>query len=350
VIESERLVRLLARTAPRFEGSITPDTPLTEDGLGFDSLALAALIGDIEDEFAIRVREQDIGVEAFATVGCLLRFLEAKAGAPASSSVGLLKMVQPGSGRAPLIIVNGDVYGNGALYCVALARALGPERPVYSLSSHGTDGGSIPPSIEEMAADHCQTVSAAHPDGPYVLAGYSHGALVAFEMARQLTASARRVLHVFVIDMAAVQTPVVTRVTTPLRRIAGMLRAGRRATRTLAAAARGSGSDAAVRASPATAETPSTRRSETWRRQQWATYARIVRAYVPRSYPGPVTVLVARDGHYRRGARDRTLGWAGVAGPVRTATLPGDHLTCVTTHTSTLARHIVNTLARYGPV
>jgi thioesterase domain-containing protein len=256
-------------------------------------------------------------------------------------------------------MVNGDVFGDGALYCLELAQRLGPEQPFYSLSSHGTNGGPIPPTIQLMAADHVMTLRASVPGASYLLGGFSHGGLVAFEMARQLTAFGCRVPLVVIIDMPPSQ---------PVRQTPPKLRAPSRGPR-LHAALRTLGRVArhhvtrltqtsmerlvpAVRAvaepddSPARADV---RHTPAWRRRQWVTYGRIVREYNPGWYPGSVTVMIARDGHYAGAMPDDALGWRTVAGRVRTISIPGDHVTAVTKHTATIARHLDRCLAEiYG--
>jgi thioesterase domain-containing protein/acyl carrier protein len=355
VIEHDRLVAVLARFAPGFSGAITVDTVLTEDGLGLDSLALADLISGLEREFGVRIAEEDVGLETFGTVGDLLRFLRSRAGRPShnlrhAEDASLFKALQPGRERAPFIMVNGDVFGDGALYCVNLVRRLGPERPFYSVSSHGTNGGRIPATIEAMAADHVHTLRAAVPDGPYLIGGFSHGALVAFEMARQLTASGCRVPLVVIIDMPPAQPGPqrhahrsTTRVLLKRLRRAARHRLERlkRAAATVAPA----GPTVAI---PEHIDPRQSHRTPAWREAQWKTYQRIVRLYKAGPYPGAVTVMIARDGHYRERLSDATLGWRSVAGQVQTILVPGDHLTAVTRHTTTIARHLNRCFARIG--
>ena len=127
---------MLARIAPKFKGPISDETPLTDDGLDLDSLALADLLGAIEHEFSIHVREDEIVPETFATVGRLWRFLESRADARAdrpraADEISLLKVLQRGGDRAPFIMVNGDVYGGGALYCFTLTRLLGEHQTAF---------------------------------------------------------------------------------------------------------------------------------------------------------------------------------------------------------------------------
>jgi thioesterase domain-containing protein/acyl carrier protein len=359
----DRLSDVLARIAPKFSEPITDETPLTDEGLGLDSLALADLLGAIEHEFFIHIREEDIGPDVFGTVGRLRRFLESRTDAGgharcAASETPLLKVLQRGGDRPPFIMVNGDVYGTGALYCFTLARLLGPAQPFYSLSSHGTNGGRIPPTIEDMAADHLRTLRSVLPAGPYLLGGYSHGALVAFEMARQLVPVGHRVPLVVLIDMFAADPAQPLDFTAAPSQADGWLDWRRRFPRfrTVGSAAKRSVSalmrpviPIAMRREPLEPDGQTgaaVRRTPAWRRAQWTTYVRIVRDHIPGPYAGPVTVMVARRGRYRRLAPDRSLGWDRVAPAARTILIPGDHLTSVSRHTATVARHLGRCFAR----
>jgi thioesterase domain-containing protein len=94
---------------------------------------------------------------------------------------------------------HGD-FAKGGISIPTLVRLLDPERPLLAIAPHGLDGGAIPPSIEQMAADRLPLILEAQPRGPYVLGGHCNGALVAFEAARMLVAAGQRVDLVVMID------------------------------------------------------------------------------------------------------------------------------------------------------
>ncbi len=110
----------------------------------------------------------------------------------------LLIELQRGNGRPPFIFVDGDFWGGG-YYTRKLARLLGPEQPFYSLRSHGLGDAPIP-TIERMAQNYLSLVTEARPHGPYLLGGHCNGALIALEMARQLEAAGERVELVVMIE------------------------------------------------------------------------------------------------------------------------------------------------------
>ena len=83
------LLSVLARLAPDFEGPITGDTPLVEDGLGLDSLRLVDLVTEIEQHRRVLVPADAITLENFATVDHLIDYLirapHGRAAAPGSA-------------------------------------------------------------------------------------------------------------------------------------------------------------------------------------------------------------------------------------------------------------------------
>ena len=68
-----------------------------------------------------------------------------------------------------------------------LAVQIGQDRPVYGLQARGLYGDQSPhETFEEMARDYLAEVRQVQPHGPYFLAGFSGGGIVAYEMAQQL--------------------------------------------------------------------------------------------------------------------------------------------------------------------
>src|SRR5438105_9094732 len=97
-----------------------------------------------------------------------------------------------GGSRRPFFFLHGHYLGT-AHYCLPLARALGPDRPLYALDPYRLDDLAVPPPLEEIAATHLEALRAIQPAGPYLLGGFCNGGLVAYEMARQLHAAGQTV-------------------------------------------------------------------------------------------------------------------------------------------------------------
>jgi thioesterase domain-containing protein len=91
--------------------------------------------------------------------------------------------------------------GGNVLCYAALAHHLGPDQPVFGLQSFGlqTDQHALY-SIEDMAARYLEALRSVQARGPYNLAGWSLGGVVAFEMARQLADEGEQAGRIFLID------------------------------------------------------------------------------------------------------------------------------------------------------
>nr|AAS47562.1 mixed type I polyketide synthase - peptide synthetase [symbiont bacterium of Paederus fuscipes] len=74
-----------------------------------------------------------------------------------------------------------------------LAECLGIERPFYALQAPDAVGGGHPGSIVGLAALYVRAIRIFQPWGPYFLAGWSMGGVVAYEMAQQLLQAGEQV-------------------------------------------------------------------------------------------------------------------------------------------------------------
>ncbi|MFP5206979.1 MAG: type I polyketide synthase [Acidobacteriota bacterium] len=93
--------------------------------------------------------------------------------------------VQPNGTRVPLFCVH--AVGGDVLFYQQLARALGPDQPLYAFQSPlvaAPDRRDL--TVQEMASLYIQEMRAFYPEGPYLLGAASYGGFVLYEMARQL--------------------------------------------------------------------------------------------------------------------------------------------------------------------
>jgi acyl transferase domain-containing protein/thioesterase domain-containing protein/aryl carrier-like protein len=111
-----------------------------------------------------------------------------------------------GGNRPPLFCVHGA--GGNVLNFRDLSWGLHHDQPFFALQARGVDGVSSPhSSIEEMARAYIEEIRALRPRGPYLLAGYSGGGVVAFEMAQQLKALGEQVPLLVFFDTYHPQMP-----------------------------------------------------------------------------------------------------------------------------------------------
>ena len=121
--------------------------------------------------------------------------------AVAPATAGVVRMNARGS-RRPLFIVH---PGLGSALCfVELARALGGDQPLVAFQAPGLEGDApAEDDLVALARRHVAALRAEQPSGPYLLAGYSFGGIVAFEMARQLEEKGGEVEQLIVLDTLA---------------------------------------------------------------------------------------------------------------------------------------------------
>ncbi|OIK26863.1 non-ribosomal peptide synthetase [Streptomyces malaysiense] len=114
--------------------------------------------------------------------------------------------IRPGGGLDPLLLVH--PIGGHVLCYRDLAAELAPGRPVFGLTAPGLAGtapagdAGTPGTVEELAAAHLAALRRIRPEGPYHLAGWSFGGLLAYEMAHQLRAAGQRVGTLTLLDTA----------------------------------------------------------------------------------------------------------------------------------------------------
>ena len=118
----------------------------------------------------------------------------------------------PDRRTAPAILVFADTASTGGLRGTflwihgdwsnaLLSDYLGPNRPLYALDHQAQDGKAALHTTVDTIAKHCLgELRAVRPHGPYLLGGYSFGAVVAFQMAHQLRNEAEDVLLLFMLD------------------------------------------------------------------------------------------------------------------------------------------------------
>ncbi|MCA9419494.1 MAG: amino acid adenylation domain-containing protein [Nitrospira sp.] len=110
-----------------------------------------------------------------------------------------LVCLQPQGTLPPFFYVH--PVGGGISCYQELVRYLGKEYPIYALQAIDfipTLG--LSPSLEELAGYYIRSIQSLNPLGPYHLAGWSLGGVIAYEMARQLEAMGQHVEILILID------------------------------------------------------------------------------------------------------------------------------------------------------
>ncbi len=158
--------------------------------LGGHSLLAAQLIGQLA---AHNIRLPLGTIFSHPTIASATRNHLASASTPTSHSAYLIRQ---GLGDISLFFVHD---GAGELfYAKHLSQYIDPRVHLYGLPSDGNDHPAD--TIEAMASRHIEIMRDLQPNGPYYLAGWSFGGLLAFEMASQLSRTGEEIGFLGMID------------------------------------------------------------------------------------------------------------------------------------------------------
>ncbi|HEX4417056.1 MAG TPA: thioesterase domain-containing protein, partial [Kofleriaceae bacterium] len=181
-----------------------------------DVLAVAAV--GIRDDFfelgghsimAVRLMaqiERHLGRKLPLSALAGARTIEAQARLLRANAVGAgdetLVRLRGGGKKPPLILVH--PAGGDVLCYRELVAELGPDYPVLAFEAAIGPGGAVRDrSVADMVAAYTAALRRAQPTGPYRLAGWSLGGLVAAEMGQALRAAGDRVTFVGLLDTVA---------------------------------------------------------------------------------------------------------------------------------------------------
>jgi len=167
---------------------------ITDDffDLGGHSLLVARLLDEIETETGRRLEVATFLREP-TIAGCTAALLSEP------QPVRPIVCLQRGDGAVPLIFFHGDILGGG-FYVRRLAPLFGQGQPLYVIAPTQLAPDRPLPGLEDIAALRVQQIQNEIPRGPYALAGFCIGGVVAFEVARQLAARGEQVKALVMID------------------------------------------------------------------------------------------------------------------------------------------------------
>jgi thioesterase domain-containing protein/acyl carrier protein len=267
---------------------------------------------------------------------------------PAPAGWQPLVPIQPHGSARPLFIVHG--IGGTVLNFQVLAEALGLDQPLYGLQARGVEDDGEPfDTIQALASAYLAAIRIVQPVGPYRLAGWSFGGLVAFEMACQLVAADESVPQLALLDSRTPQplgqpaTPhqSVLAFAGALGRQLGVAPAFKLALPDGAVAEQ---LEALMAQGQATGmlDHDVTLAQLQRRFRVFMAHERAAAQYEPPAYGGPLTVLYARDAQGGAAHSDPSLGWeTELRRAVAVIAVPGDHYSMLQPpHVSALADHL----------
>lgn len=161
--------------------------------IGGDSLAAVKMITEVESIFKISLPVQTV-FEAPTIRRLAARVERANELTPDSYESNYLFPLVEVPGSRPLFFSNVDLR-------LAIRDTWKAPCSLYSISHWAQGSGFIKAeSVGELARQHLARIRKVQPQGPYRIAGFSFGGLVALEMARQLRQDGERVDFLLLLD------------------------------------------------------------------------------------------------------------------------------------------------------
>ncbi len=208
----ERLLTYARRLVGEVVGGGEPGIDEDLLGRGLDSLRLMQMLAEVRRTLDIACTPADIlarpSVTALATL-LMARFEDALPGRDERDPLVVLR--EGTSPAAPLLCFH-PAGGQVSVY-LAWSAALGKDQPLFALQSPASSAEEERPSLDAMAEAYASRIQAATP-GPYRLAGWSMGGLLAHAAAGVLERRGERVDRVVLIDPPAPESGFAASVTT----------------------------------------------------------------------------------------------------------------------------------------
>jgi len=164
--------------------------------LGGHSLLAIQLVARMRESLSREISVHDFLLNP--TVSKVAAVLESRSTGMETAPTPLVT-IQSGDDRCPLFAVH--PLGGEVLCYVALANALGPGIPLHAFRAPRLEQIERPESINALADQYLAALKGVRPRGPYALAGWSFGAIVAYEMACRLRTAGDEVVLLALIDM-----------------------------------------------------------------------------------------------------------------------------------------------------
>ncbi len=122
---------------------------------------------------------------------------------PGAAAAGPIVRLTSGPGQLPLYLihpVSGTVFGYAPLASelAAAFQVYGLQSPALTRPAEAAAAPRV--ALAELVGDYTERIRAAQPEGPYRLAGWSMGGIIAYEIARRLERSGARVALLALLD------------------------------------------------------------------------------------------------------------------------------------------------------
>jgi amino acid adenylation domain-containing protein len=183
--------------------------PMWEELLGARGIGATQSFFDLGGSSLLALR---LFTQVNRRFGCDLPVATLFAGATVRHMADAIRAQRAEGGAAPASVVPLQPHGTlppiffihsadrNVMGYVNVVRYLGADQPAFGVRDVGED---MARPVPQIAAEHVAAIRAVRPHGPYYLASWSFGGIVAFEMGRQLQAAGETVAFVGMLDTLA---------------------------------------------------------------------------------------------------------------------------------------------------
>ncbi len=162
--------------------------------LGGDSLIATKIMLQVEKYTGKRIPNATLF--QYQTIKDLSKFINENVN---DNSFKVLVSIKPKGSKLPVYIIH--AIGLNLMFLRNFILLLNKEQPVYGLQALGLNGIDQPlDDMEEIASVYIKEIITQNPKGPYLIAGYSFGGYIAYEMVKQLKAMGKDVKMLAMID------------------------------------------------------------------------------------------------------------------------------------------------------
>ncbi|KAJ5482339.1 Thioesterase [Penicillium sp. IBT 31633x] len=172
------------------------DMPILDTGI--TSVDLIRLKRAVEVDFEIEDMPM-ITIMTNTTIRSLAAAVQKLKASDLVSAYQPVVTLQPHGSKAPLWLFHPGV--GEILVFLALAQHF-PDRPIYAMRPRGFNPGEETfQDLADLQAIYYDALKQIQPSGPYALAGYSYGGMVAFELAKKIEAAGDEVKFIGSFDL-----------------------------------------------------------------------------------------------------------------------------------------------------
>lgn len=162
--------------------------------LGGNSLIATKIMLQVEQETGKRLPNATLF--QYQSIRALCKVIENNIN---ESPYKVLVPMKPTGSKMPIYIVH--AIGLNLMFLRNVVQLMDADQPVYGLQALGLNGTDEPlDNMEAIASCYNKEILMQNPTGPYIIAGYSFGGYIAWEMVRQLKAMGKDVRMLAMMD------------------------------------------------------------------------------------------------------------------------------------------------------